>query len=131
MKVTCSCSARFLCVAAAWIGAVCPHSNAIAADVPSQKKALAGMDKARLDAAIARAELYPELASADFKFSEVKGLETTSKIVRHDNSNIMKIDAKYHVWYTRYRNQDDWNDVQKSIHTVPNYSKVWLAVSED
>ena len=93
--------------------------------------ALPGKDKAGMDAAIARAELYPELASANFKFSEVKGLETTSKIVRHDNSNIMKIDGKYHVWYTRYANQDVWNDVEQCIQTVPNYSKVWHAVSED
>ena len=131
MKVARSGSAMLLCVTAAWIGGTCLHGNAIAADVAAQKTTVADMDKARMDAAIARAELYPELASADFTFSEVKGLETTSKIVRHDNSNIMKIAGKYHVWYTRYRNQDDWNDVQKSIHTVPNYSKVWLAVSED
>ena len=126
MKVTCRFSAMLLCVAAAWMGATGLGNNAIAADVATQDKAVAEMDKARMDAAIARAELYPELANVDFKFSEVKGLETTLKIVYQDPSNIMKIDGKYHVWYTRYPNTG-----KGDRYAVPNHSKVWLAVSKD
>ena len=109
------------------MGAIVLAGSAIAAE----EEAFAGMDQAGMAAALARSELYPELATAKFKFSEVKGIETTAEVVRHDNSNIMKIDGKYHVWYTRYPNQDVWGDVEKCIQTVPNYSKVWHAVSED
>jgi len=82
------------------------------------------MDKAET---LARSELYPELANSDIKFSEIKGLETTTKVVYQDPSHIMKIDGKYHVWYTRYPN-DGHGDRR---HDIPNRSKIWLAVSED
>jgi hypothetical protein len=86
----------------------------------------AAQDKAKMDAAMARAELYPELANVDFKFSEIKGLETTTKVVYQDPRNIMRIDGKYHVWYTRYPNTG-----KGDRYAVANHSKVWLAVSED
>ena len=86
----------------------------------------AAQDKAKMNAAMARAELYPELANVDFTFSEIKGLETTTKVVYQDPSNITRTDGKYHVWYTRYPNTG-----KGDRYAVANHSKVWLAVSED
>ncbi len=68
-----------------------------------------------------------ELKRADFTISQVHGFDRNSQIVRHDPSNILKIDSTYHVWYTRFVNRERWED----IWPASNYTEIWLAVSDD
>ena len=62
----------------------------------------------------------PELANAAFRSSEAKGLGLAPLVRRHDASNILCIDGVFHVWYTRYEAEDNYN-----------HREIWLAVSED
>ena len=59
--------------------------------------------------------------------SEISGMGRGDDFVRLDASSILKINDRYHVWYTRYRYVADW--------MVPwgsgNFTKICLATSTD
>lgn len=69
----------------------------------------------------------PELQSAKFTLNDVTGIGRHPDDVLLDASNILKIENSYHVWYTRLPYNPDW----MAAWHARNYTKIWLAVSED
>lgn len=59
--------------------------------------------------------------SVAFTYQEAKGLGIDSLYNRRDNSDIIKVDGKYYVWYTR----------MNSPTTSGYWGTIWYATSED
>ena len=66
-----------------------------------------------------------ELKTTEIRESPAHGLEGNG-FVRWDASNILKIGAKYHVWYSRVRDGLERDEVH-----MPNVLEIWMATSED
>ena len=72
-------------------------------------------------------EMPAELQTAKFELRDVKGIGLDPVYVYQDPSNIMKIDGRYHVWYTRFPHNADW----AATWRADNFTKIWLATSDD
>ena len=72
-------------------------------------------------------DIPPELKDRCFAKSPAFGLGYDAVLRRHDASNILLIDGVYHVWYTRYKEE---NQRSRGTFLTPGHTEIWLAVSE-
>ena len=66
------------------------------------------------------ADIPPELKTPNYRFGELKGIGYEEGVDRQDPSNVLKVDGRYHVWYTRRK---------AGVH--PYASTIYYATSED
>ena len=59
--------------------------------------------------------------------SEIDGFNRETGVFRLDASRILRIDGKYHLWYTCFEQRDSVDEVVMT----PNLSSIWLATSID
>ncbi|AWW33304.1 xylosidase [Echinicola strongylocentroti] len=64
-----------------------------------------------------------DMKSIDVQYSQLQGLEADSEgFIRRDNSDIIKVDGLYYVWYSKMR---------QFVPGLPIVSTIWYATSPD